>query len=303
MKILITGGAGFAAGHLRRELMTAGHSVVLTDVVESLHPDCRCVDLADRDTVRNLIAEVRPDAVAHLGAISFVPEAAKDPGLLERVNVGGTENLLRAMVEVGIPRRERDLPTFLFVSTAQVYNTPLSAYAKSKLSAEAVVGHYCREGVDAVIARPANHTGPGQSLKFVVPSFVNQATDIRLGRRERFVVGNLESVRDFTDVRDVVKAYRLLLEKGEAGRVYTIGSNCRLKIGELLQLIAEQAGVSSAADVDPKLWRPTDASKELDVSLVTELGWKAEIPIGQTLRDMMAYESRTCATSSMSVGS
>lgn len=87
-------------------------------------------------------------------------------------------------------------------------------------------------------------------------------------------------------MRDVVRAYRLLLEKGEAGRVYVIGSNCRLKIGKLLQLIAGQVGVSSAAEVDPALWRPTDASKELDVSPMEELGWKAEIPIERTLRDM-----------------
>ena len=80
--------------------------------------------------------------------------------------------------------------------------------------------------------------------------------EIKRGRREKFVVGNLESVRDFTDVRDVVRAYRLLLEKGEAGRIYTIGANYRLKIGELLRLVAEQVGVSPAAEVDPKLWRP-----------------------------------------------
>ena len=285
--VLVTGGAGFVAGHLRRELMKANHKVILTDVVETQLPDYRRVDLTDCDAVWDLIETVRPESIVHLGAISFVPDAAKDPELLERVNVGGTENLLRAMIEVGIPRREHDLPTFLFVSTAQVFNTPLSAYAKSKLSAEAVVGHYCHEGIDAVIVRPANHTGPGQSPKFVVPSFVNQAKEIKRGRLEKFVVGNLESVRDFTDVRDVVRAYRLLLEKGETGRVYVIGSNYRLKIGEVLRLVAEQVGVSSAADVDPKLWRPTDASKVLDVSSLAELGWKAEIPIEKTLRDMV----------------
>ena len=107
-----------------------------------------------------------------------------------------------------------------------------------------------------------------------------------VGRREKFVVGNLESVRDFTDVRDVVRAYRLLLEKGEVGRIYAIGSNYRLKIGKLLRLVAEQVGVSPAAEVDPKLWRPTDASKKLDVSTMAELGWNAEIPIEKTLRDM-----------------
>ena len=287
MRVLITGGAGFVASHLRRELMRAGHKVVLTDVAEVQIPDYRGADLTNRDAIRNLVAEVRPDAIVHLGAISFVPDAAKDPGLLDRVNVGGTENLLRAMVEVGVPRREHGLPTFLFVSTAQVFNSPLSAYAKSKLSAVAVVGYYCHEGVDAVIARPANHTGPGQSPKFVVPSFVWQAKEIKMGRRERFVVGNLESVRDFTDVRDVVRAYRLLLEKGESGRVYGVGSNCRLTIGELLRLVAEQVGVSPVADVDAKLWRPTDASQELDVSSMAELGWEAEIPIEQTLRDMV----------------
>lgn len=284
--VLVTGGAGFVAGYLRRELMRVNRKVVLTDVADTQLPDYRRVDLTDRSAVRDLVAEIRPEAIVHLGAISFVPDAAKDPGLLERVNVGGTENLLRAMVEVGVPRREHDLPTFLFVSTAQVFNSPLSDYAKSKLSAEAVVRHFGHEGIDAVIARPANHTGPGQLPKFVLPSFVRQAKEIKKGRHEKFVVGNLESVRDFTDVRDVVRAYRLLLEKGEAGRVYVIGSNFRLKIGRLLQLVAEQVGVLSTAEVDPALWRPTDASKELDVSLMEELGWKAEIPIGRTLRDM-----------------
>lgn len=286
--VLITGGAGFVAGHLRRELMKANRKVALTDVVDAQLPDYRRVDLTDRDAVRRLVAEVRPESVVHLGAISFVPDAAKDPGLLERVNVGGTENLLRAMVEAGVPRREHDLPTFLFVSTAQVYNQPMSAYALSKASAEAVVLHYCREGIDAVIARPSNHTGPGQSEKFVIPSFVRQAKEIKAGKRTRFTVGNLDSIRDFADVRDVVRAYRILLERGVPTAVYNIGSNERISIRIMLEKIAALADVPMTYVIDQSLWRPTDASRELDVSQLSSLGWSATYRLDETLSDMFA---------------
>lgn len=283
MRVLVTGGAGFVAGHLRRELEGAGHEVRLTDVA-----DC---DLTDAAAVTALLARERPQAVVHLGAISFVPEAAKDPGLLERVNVGGTRNLLRAMAEVGVPKRPDGLPTFVFVSTAQVESRLLSAYAASKLAAEDEVRRACREGIAAVIVRPANHTGPGQSPKFVVPSFVAQAREIRAGRRARFAVGNLDSVRDFTDVRDVVRAYRLLLERGRAAGVYVVGSNNRMTIRALLEKVAALAGVSAEAAVDPALWRPTDASRVLDTAAVAALGWSAEIPIEATLRDMFLCQS------------
>ncbi len=282
---LVTGGAGFVAGHLARELESAGCRVALTDSAPA--PNCRRVDLTDAAGVRALVAEVRPEAIVHLGAISFVPDAARDPDLLERVNVGGTRNLLEAMLLAKLPRRAERRPAFLFVSTAQIELRPLSPYAASKLAAEKVVAEFGGKGIDAVVARPANHTGPGQSPRFVVPSFVRQALEIKAGVRPRFTVGNLDAVRDFTDVRDVARAYRLLLERGAAGATYGIGSRGRLAMRELLRKIAALAGIPEDHEVDPALWRPADASPETDAAAVRALGWSPRLTLGETLADML----------------
>ncbi len=293
MKVLVTGGAGFVARHLVRELTAMGHDIWLTDCQEADLPNYRKADLTDADAIFKLVDEVRPDAVVHLGAISFVPDAAKDRRILERVNVGGTQNVLNAIRAARLPRRFRDLPQFLFVSTAQVYMQKPSAYAMSKMSGEAMVFHYCHEGVDGVIARPANHTGPGQDEKFVVPSFIRQALEIKAGCRRCFMVGNLDSVRDFTDVRDVVRAYRFLLEKGVATGVYAIGTPSRLSMRELLVTVSEMVGVPADYEVDPVLWRPTDASLELDTTPIRELGWEPQFTLDDTLADMVAESKRT----------
>ena len=293
MKVLVTGGAGFVASHLIRELTTAGYDVWLTDCQKADLPNYRKADLTDADAIFKLVDEVRPDAVVHLGAISFVPDAAQDRKLLERVNEGGTQNVLNALVAARLPRRFRDLPQFLFVSTAQVYMRKSSAYAMSKMSGEAMVFHYCHEGVDGVIARPANHTGPGQNEKFVVPSFIRQALEIKAGHRRCFTVGNLDSVRDFTDVRDVVRAYRLLLEKGVATGVYAIGTSNYLTMRELLAKVAKMVGVPVDYEVDPVLWRPTDVSVELDTTPIRGLGWEPQFTLDETLADMIVVRKRT----------
>ncbi len=283
MKVLVTGGAGFVAAHLTTELERCGWDVMRTDVINGGDSAIRIADLTDALSVRSLVAEVKPDAVIHLGAISFVPDAAKDVGLLERVNVGGTKNILSA-VESEIPHAR-----FLFISTAHVLNVPLPDYAKSKLAAEKLVAESVSRGIHAVIARPANHTGPGQSSKFVVPSFVKQVMEIKSGIRSRFTVGNLESVRDFTDVRDVVQAYRILLEHGEVGGIYNICSDCRMKIGQLLEMISHKAGVDLDYDTDKNLWRPTDVSPDIDTQRIKKLGWRPDISIEKTIADMMWF--------------
>lgn len=285
MKVLVTGGAGFVARHLTKELREAGHEVFLTDVTDLPGPDFFKADLMDAGRVDEIVRQILPDAVMHLGAISFVPDAAKDPGLLKRINLGGTEHLLDAV--------SRHVPAtkFLFVSTALVLSGELSPYAAMKLAAEGVVAQFGWEGHQAIIARPANHTGPGQSPKFVVPSFVRQALEIRRGEREMFTVGNLDSVRDFTDVRDVVRAYRMLVEAEDAKGVFSICSDCRMTIGELLAKIASRAGVSATSSVDASLWRPTDIAQLIDTTRMKSLGWRPEIPLERTLDDMIAAES------------
>lgn len=280
MTALVTGGAGFVAPYIAGELRSAGWNVVLTDAVAGL--GIRIANLTDVTSLRELVSDAKPDVVIHLGAISFVPDAAKSPLLLEDINVGGTQNIIEAV--------ENEAPgaRFLFVSSAQVMGEPLSMYAKSKLAAERYVLDAAARGLDAIIARPANHTGPGQSAQFVVPSFIKQAKEIKAGVRGRFTVGNLESTRDFTDVRDIARAYRMLIENGARGGVYLIGSNARLTMRELLIKISEAVDVSADYEVAESLWRPTDESPVLDIGPISSLGWQACIPLEQTIHDMVA---------------
>lgn len=292
MRVLLTGGAGFVSRYLAAGLCSAGYEVWRTDCRDAKLPNYRKVDLTDREGVRELVAEVRPDAVVHLGAISFVPDAARNGDMLERVNVGGTRNLLKALVSVKPQNRPDWRPRFLFVSTAQVYMKDLSSYAMSKMAGEALALQYCREGIDAVIARPANHTGPGQDAKFVVPSFIRQALEIKAGGRSRFMVGNLDSIRDFTDVRDIARAYRLLLERGKTTGVYAIGSSNHLPMRELLAKIARAVGVPNAHEVSPLLWRPSDTSVPLDTAAIHALGWRPHFTLDATISDMVSAASR-----------
>lgn len=284
MKVLVTGGAGFVAGHLRNELTAAGHEVALSDVVPADLPSFITVDLTDAAAVRELVAEVRPDAVVHLGAISFVPDAAKQPELLECVNVGGTVNLVNAMV-AEVPRSK-----LLFVSTAQVLLPMLSAYARSKLAAEREISRIAeKSGLWYMIARPANHTGPGQSSKFVVPSFIAKVKAMRDGKCDCFTVGNLESTRTFTDVRDIVSAYRILIEKGDWGKVYPVDAGERFSIRAVLEIISRLIGIGDPRiKIDQTLWRPTDHTPELDTSAIRAMGWSPRFRFVDTVQDMLA---------------
>ena len=283
MKILITGGAGFVAGYLAAEMASSCYDVWLSDCVDSDRQNYIKADLTDFQDVRELVSSVKPDALIHLGAISFVPDADKDKNLLQRVNVDGTENILSAVLSV-VPQAK-----FLFVSTAQVLMEHPSPYAMSKLAGERLLLDYCTKGLNGTIARPANHTGPGQGTKFVVPAFIKQALEIKKGLRNHFTVGNLDSIRDFTDVRDIVRAYRLILEKGKSSEIYQIGSPARMPMRELLFHIARLAGVPACYEQDSSLWRPTDESLLLDTTSIESLGWSATIPLSQTISDMLSH--------------
>lgn len=283
MKILITGGAGFVAGYLAAEMTSSCYDVWLSDCVDSDRQNYIKADLTDFQDVCELVSSVKPDALIHLGAISFVPDADKDKNLLQRVNVDGTENILSAVLSV-VPQAK-----FLFISTAQVLMEHPSPYAMSKLAGERLLLDYCTKGLNGMIARPANHTGPGQGTKFVVPAFIKQALEIKKGLRKNFTVGNLDSIRDFTDVRDIVRAYRLILEKGKSSEVYQIGSPARMPMRELLFHIARLAGVPACYEQDSSLWRPTDESLLLDTTSIESLGWSATIPLSQTISDMLSH--------------
>ena len=142
--------------------------------------------------------------------------------------------------------------------------------------------------MQTLIARPANHTGPGQSTKFVAVSFAKQLLAVKRGEQGEIRVGNLDSIRDFTDVRDVVRAYRLIIERGQSGLAYNITTNARVRIGELLEMLRRLTGVSASIVVDPELFRPSDASLRLDVSRLREhTGWSPKHTLEQTLTDII----------------
>lgn len=301
MRVLVTGAAGFVARHLVPELEAHGHEVFTTDLPAEVPAMPRYVarDLCDPDATTSLIETTRPEGCIHLAGVSFVPDGDRNPGRLLAINIGGTMNLLKAV------RRHVPNARFLFVSTAQAYGCsttpdamqvteaspiyPLSMYMISKGAGEQVVNAYgAYYGMDTVIARPANHTGPGQSPKFIVPSLVDQAKRIKRGDLKCFTAGNLESGRDFTDVRDVASAYRLILERGCRGGVYNVSAGQHIGIGELLALIKDEAGIEAPVEVNPEFVRPTDFSRVLDTtSLRYGLGWKPRFTLRDTIRDML----------------
>ncbi len=303
-RVLVTGAAGFVGHHLVRELESSGHEVATTDALPPEAPaaaglpDYSRADLRDAEVMRALVRATRPDAVVHLAGVSFVPDGARDPSLALTVNIGGTWTLAEALAA------EAPRARLLFVSTAQVYGTlpspaplreeaplrPLSLYAVTKVAGESLLlARQAAGSLDALVARPGNHTGPGQTPKFVAPSFARQVLAAKRGEATALRVGNLDSVRSFADVRDVVRAYRLLLERGASGGVYNVASPANVRIGELLDRLRALAGCDAPVETDPALWRPTDSCPILDVSrLRADTGWEPAFALDDTLRDLLA---------------
>ena len=302
MKVLITGAGGFVGQHLINELSAHHHDCVASDrVIEQPIPAavaCEAMDIRDRAAVDELITRLQPEACIHMAGITSVPEGAADPDLMLSVNVRGTTNLLDAI------RAHSPATRLLTTSTAHVYGTaprdqaltenaplaPLSTYAVSKVAADLATLAYANHfGLQAMVARPNNHTGPGQQPRFVVAAFAQQVRAIAAAEHEPVIrVGNLESERNFTDVRDVVRAYRLLIEGGQPGRAYNISSQHTERIGDMLKTLCRLGGVTPRFEADPALVRPTDWSPRLDTTqLEKDTGWTPQISFEQTLQDML----------------
>lgn len=291
MRAFVTGGRGFVGTWLRRHLEESGDVVVGTG--EGL-------DVTDPATLRPALADARPDAVYHLAALAHVGRSWDEPEEFFRVNAEGTLNVLRAAAECDPP------PRVLVVSSAEVYGTlkadqlpvgeeaplrPYSPYAASKAAAELValqahLGH----GLPVIRARPFNHLGPGQSPGFVVPSMARRILEARRSGSAVLRTGNLGARRDVTDVRDVVRAYRLLVERGEPGEAYNVCSGRDVGVDELVRRLLDLAGVALTLEVDPALLRPVDVPVlRGDPSRVrAATGWRPEVPLDDTLRAVLA---------------
>ncbi len=301
MRILVTGAAGFAGRHFLHEAALGGHTTIALDVnpppsstpCEGFVP----ASLMDPAALREAIVRCSPDACLHLAAIAFVPAADSDPSGVVNTNILGTTHLLEAF------RTAAPNARILIVSSSQVYGqrnhptpipedtplTPDSLYAITKAAADDIARFYARQFNMAVtVARPGNHTGPGQSPSFVVPAFARQLQAIRQGGINAIRVGNLNSSRDFTDVRDVTRAYRLLLEKGQPGLAYNIASGRHYTIGAILDMLCHMADVKPEIIQDPALYRPDGQCPSLNTTrLVQTTGWQPAYDIRKTLSDIL----------------
>ena len=291
MRALITGGKGFVGQWLSAHLKDRGDDVAIIDLE---------TDVADGAAVRRVMSDVRPDAVYHLAAMTHVGDSWEHPSQVLRVNVLGTAEILAAA------RAIPELPRVLVVSSAEVYGVvgtdqlpldehtatlPASPYAASKLAAEAVALQAWRGyGQPVMVVRPFNHIGPGQSPNFFVPALAKRIVEARRAGAGSLPVGTLTTRRDFTDVRDVVVAYRRLMEAGEPGGVYNVCSGRDIAMAEVAHDLLRLAGADLELVTDPALVRPVDVPRlRGDATLLRETtGWVPVIPLATTLADVLA---------------
>ncbi len=302
MRVLVTGGNGFAGRHLVAALRARGDDVVSVGRTLDGRGVDLPLDLSDAEGVRAVIEIARPALIFHLAAVAFVPDATNDPIGTYDVNVLGTARLFEAVREL----YRSDPPRFVYVSSAEVYGEraageyplhealvprPSTPYAASKLGAEAVaLAAWQTYGIPAVITRAFNHVGPGQSTRFAVPAFAKRLADIANGKPPLLSVGNLETKRDFLDVRDVVSAYIALGRDGTAGEIYNVCSGRSVSMAEILRQLITAAHVAVEIREDPDLRRPSDNPLSVgdNAKLRAATGWQPRFSLAQTLRDVYA---------------
>jgi len=301
---LVTGAAGFAGSHLLDLLAEGGNPVVAWHrpgrTPPAAPPSVRweAIDLLDRVAVRQAIERMQPAAVYHCAAAAHVGRAWDSTEPTFAVNVRGTHYLCDGLRRAGL-RVPCVIP-----SSAMVYQQSMNAigedapllppnpYGLSKLAQELLALRSITDGVDIRVARAFNHIGPRQDPFFAASGFARRIADIERGRwAPEISVGNLDAQRDLTDVRDTVRAYRLILERGQAGRPYNVCSGRAVTIRHLLDLLIERARCPVSVKIDPARYRPNDNPILLgDPSrLRSELGWRAEIPLEQTVDDLLEY--------------
>jgi GDP-4-dehydro-6-deoxy-D-mannose reductase len=304
---LVTGAGGFVGNHLIRHLSAERDGPVIA-LRRPDDPDVRIAgangtvsaDLTDRAATRQTLKQTRPTTIYHLAAQASVADSTVDPVGTLFNNIGAQVNLLECVVELGLS------PKILIVGSNEEYGRvsaeeipvperaelrPLNAYAVSK-AAQDLLGYQYHQtyGLPIVRVRPSAHTGPGQSARFVTAAFARQIARIEAGLQPPVLrVGNLQASRDFTDVRDIVRAYRLALELGEPGEVYNVGSERAVSIQSLLDSLLRLTSHQITVAVDPTRLRPAESPLQLsDCSKFRQqTGWKPLIALEQTLGDVL----------------
>ncbi|MDE3082150.1 MAG: GDP-mannose 4,6-dehydratase [Acidobacteriota bacterium] len=288
MRALITGGEGFVGRHLAAHARAQGDDVTVVDV------EC---DVTDAARVRDVVRDASPDVIYHLAALSSVADSWNDPAAYTRVNVLGTHHVLAAA-------RELEGCVVVVVSSADVYGvvderdlplvethppSPASPYAQSKLEAEGFARRAARAGQRVVIARPFPHLGPGQSTRFAVPALTARLLEARERGLTSIAVGDLRARRDYCDVRDVVRAYRLLSEFGRAGEIYHVAGGHDVELAAVAALLAERLGLDVAFEVDAELLRPVEVPvlRGSFAKIHETTGWEPVITLRQSLDDVI----------------
>jgi GDP-4-dehydro-6-deoxy-D-mannose reductase len=317
MKALITGITGFAGSHLAEYLLNEHPDVEVfgtyrwrsrMDNIEHLRTRVKLLeaDLRDYTSMYNALDRSRPDFIFHLAAQSFVPSSWTAPNETLTTNVSGQTNLFEAVRALHID------PVVQLACSSEEYGLvlpdevpiketnplrPLSPYAVSKVAQDYLGYQYFQSyGLKAIRTRGFNHTGPRRGQVFVTSNFCSQVAAIELGMQEPVIrVGNIEAIRDFTDVRDMVRAYWLAVNHGKPGEVYNIATGHGIRIRELLDRIIALANVEVKIEVDPERLRPSDVEILIGDSskFRADTGWEPRIPFEQTLRDLLEYWRRT----------
>ncbi|MBQ6154391.1 GDP-mannose 4,6-dehydratase [bacterium] len=303
-KILITGGTGFVGTYLCQLLkQEQPDAQLILTTQHARHNDdgvqLEVLDLGDAQAVTELIKRTKPDQIYHLASIASVSDSFSQPAKVLQNNFQLTLNLLEALRQFSPQSR------LLLVSSADLYDhtdpapidenrqlNVVNPYAASKATQDVMGQAYAKSfGLPIIIVRPFNHIGPGQKLGFVVADFASKVAQAQADPTAREIkVGNLEAQRDFTDVRDVVKAYYLLMQKAPTGEIYNLGSGKAVSIQGILDTLISFADVPVKVTIDPAKIRPVDAPLIIaDASKARSLGWQPTIPLEQTLRDIFDF--------------
>lgn len=310
-KALITGVAGFAGSHLAQHLVDNGWDVTgvdrqgvplnnLAGIMEKFTLE-EC-DILRSTEVRNILKRGKPDVVFHLAAVSFVPSAEDAPQAAFETNVRGSLNVFEEC------RKQVPGARVILISSAEIYGKvtpedvplkedrepcPANIYALTKLCSENIARYYGRaSSTTAVVLRPFNHIGPRQNPNFVTSSFAKQIAEIEAGKKPPVIeVGNLEAARDFTDVRDTVRGYRLAAEKCESGKPYNICSGKAYVIRDILEKLLEISGAEIDVRQDPSLLRKSEVPilRGDHTRFSNATGWTPRFDINTTLRDILDY--------------
>ncbi len=313
MKVLITGITGFAGSHLADYILENHPGVEVYGIVRwrsrmdnILHIQDKITsfeaDLKDMGSLKKCLAEIKPDRIFHLAAQSFVPTSWTCPAETFAINSIGQINLFESVLSLNL------VPRIQIAGSSEEYGQvfsdevpmkennplrPLSPYAVSKVAQDLLGWQYFKSyGMNVIRTRGFNHTGPRRGDVFICSNFAKQIAEIEKGKREPVLhVGNLEAKRDFTDVRDMVQAYWLSLEKCEAGEVYNIGTGKFFSMSNVVEMLVSMSDVEIETQINPARLRPSDVSILLSDSskFKAATGWEPKIPFRQSMEDLLNY--------------